>query len=88
MQDIGGYVRERIAVKTIVGHEFGDAAHAVEVGELGLEGLDYWGAHIFGMAFVVEEKVAFDPIEVSLFGSVGVVLGARDAASLIEKFFR
>jgi len=40
------------------------------------------------MAFVVEEKVAFDPIEVSLFGSVGVVLGARDAASLIEKFFR
>jgi len=70
LQDIGGYVRERIAVKTIVGHEFGDAAHAVEVGELGLEGLDFWGAHIFGMAFVVEEEVAFDSVTVSLFGAV------------------
>jgi hypothetical protein len=35
LQDIGGYVRERIAVKTIVGHEFGDAAHAVKDSEVG-----------------------------------------------------
>jgi len=71
-----------------VGHEFGDAAHAIEAGELCEEGLDFWVSHFFGVAFVVEDKVAFDPIEVSLFGAVGVVLGAQDVTSLIEKFFR
>jgi len=39
------------------------------------------------VAFVVEEGAAH-PVEVSLFGAVGVVLGAQDAESLIEKFFR
>ena len=57
-------------------------------GELGEEGLYFWGAHFFGVAFVVEEKVAFNSIKVSLFGAVGVVLSARDVTSLIEKFFR
>jgi len=36
----------------------------------------------------VEGNVVFDLVEVSLFGAVGVVLGARDVTSLIEKFFR
>ena len=53
-----------------VGHEFGDAAHAVKDGELGEEGLYFWRAHFFGVAFVVEEKVAFDSVTVSLFGAV------------------
>ena len=57
-------------------------------GEVGEEGLYFWGAHFFGVAFVVEEKVAFNSIKVSLFGAVGVVLSARDVTSLIEKFFR
>ena len=65
--------------------EGGDVLFDSEVGE---KGLYFWLAHFFGVAFVVEEKVAFDPVEVSLFGTVGVVLGARDAASLFEKFFR
>jgi len=71
-----------------VGHEYGDTAHAVKDSEMGEEGLDFWLAHFFGVAFVVEWNVAFDPVIVSLFGAVGVVLGAQDAASLIEKFFR
>jgi hypothetical protein len=71
-----------------VGHEFGDAAHAVEAGELGEKGLDFWVSYFFGVAFVVEGNVVFDLVEVSLFGAVGVVLGARDVTSLIEKFFR
>jgi len=71
-----------------VGHEFGDAAHAVKDDELCEEGLDIWVSHFFGVAFVVEEKVVFDPVIVSLFGAVGVMLGARDVTSLIEKFFR
>jgi hypothetical protein len=57
-------------------------------GELCEEGLYFWLTHFFGVAFVVEENIAVHPVEVSLFGAVGVVLGARDAASLIEKFFR
>jgi len=56
-------------------------------GKLCEEGLDFWVSHFFGVAFVVEEKAAFDPVIVSLSGAVGVLLGARDAASLIEKFF-
>jgi len=71
-----------------VGHEFGDAAHAIEAGEVGEEGLDFWVSHFFGVAFVVEEKVMFDPVIISLFGVVGVMLGARDVTGLIEKFFR
>ena len=31
--------------------------------------------------------MAVHPVEVSLFGAVGVVLGAQDVMSLIEKFF-
>jgi len=71
-----------------VGHEFGDTAHAVETGEVGEEGLDFWVSHFFGVAFVVEENIAVHSVEVSLFGAVGVVLGAQDVTSLIEKFFR
>ena len=71
-----------------VGHEFGDTAHAVKDSEMVEEGLDFWLAHFFGVAFVVEWNVAFDPVIVSLFGAVGVMLGARDVTGLIEKFFR
>jgi len=71
-----------------LGNEFGDTAHAVEAGELCEKGLDFWVSYFFGVAFVVEEKVVFDPDIISLFGAVGVVLGARDVTSLIEKFFR
>jgi hypothetical protein len=65
--------------------EGGDVLFDSEVDE---KGLDFWVSYFFGVAFVVEEKAAFDPVIVSLFGAVGVLLGARDAASLIEKFFR
>lgn len=46
-------------------------------GEVGDEGLDFFGSHVFGVAFVVEEDVAFDPFAVGLFGAVGVMLGAE-----------
>ena len=50
------------------------------------EGLDFWLAHFFGVAFVVEEKVAFDTVIVSLFGAVGVVLEAESVGDLDEEF--
>lgn len=41
-------------------------------------------AQVFGVALVVEEDEAFDPICVALFGTHGVVPGAKDIAGLIE----
>lgn len=43
---------------------------------MGDEGTDLGLTHVFGVAFVVEEDVAFDPVFVGLFGAVGVVFGA------------
>ena len=56
-------------------------------GEVGDEGLDFFCAHIFGMAFVVEEDIAFDPIHICFFGAGGVVFGADGIADLFEEFF-
>lgn len=53
---------------------------------MGEEGLDFRGAHVFGVAFVVEDDVAFDPVAVGLFGAVGVVLEAQGVGDLIEEF--
>lgn len=55
--------------------------------EVGQEGLDFWGTHIGGMAFVVEEDEAAHPVHVGLFGAVGVVFESEDLAELIQKFF-
>lgn len=57
-------------------------------GEVGEEGLDFWGAHVFGVAFAVEEDVAFDPVAVGLFGAVGVVFEAQGVGDLVEEFAR
>lgn len=45
-------------------------------GEMGDKGLDLESAHVFGMAFAVEEGVAFDLIYVGLFGTIGVTFKA------------
>ena len=71
----------------------GDIAFMGEVEEESLDpstgsGQRFLGAHLAGMAFVVEKNEAAHPVDVSLFGAVGVVLGAQDVTSLIEKFFR
>ena len=55
-------------------------------GEMCDEGLDLIGAHVFGVAFIMKEDVAFDPVLVGLFGAVGVVFGADGVAHLIEQF--
>lgn len=55
-------------------------------GEVGDEGLDFGGAHVFGVVFVVEEDVAFDPVFVGLFGAVGVVFETDGVGDLVEEF--
>ena len=55
-------------------------------GEVGDEGLNFGDAHVFGVAFVVEEDVAADPVYVGLFGALGVVFDANGVADLFEEF--
>jgi hypothetical protein len=39
------------------------------------------------MPFFKEEDIAFDPVFVGLFGTIGIVLEAKSVADLIEYFF-
>ncbi len=55
-------------------------------GEVGEECLDFGRAHVFGVAFVMEEDVAFNPVFVGLLGAVGVVFGANGVGDLVEEF--
>lgn len=66
------------------GDVFGD-------GEMGEEGGDVVGAQITGVAEgavwgPLEVDVAGDPVDVGLFGAIGVVFHAEDVADLVEKF--
>jgi len=51
------------------------------------EVLDLGCAHLCGVAFVVKEDVAASPVEIGLFGAVGVVFGADGIAHAVEEFF-
>lgn len=55
-------------------------------GQVGEEGFDFGRAHLGGMAFLVEEDVAFDPAEVGFFGAQGVMVEAGAFAGLVEQF--
>ena len=55
-------------------------------GDVGKEGFDFGGAHLGGVAFVVEEDEAADPLDVGLFGAVGVVAGTEGGADAVEQF--
>jgi hypothetical protein len=49
-------------------------------GQVGQEGLDFGGAHLGGVAFVVEEDEAAHPVHVGLFGAVGIMLEPQDSS--------
>jgi len=65
-------------------------------GQVGQEGLDFGRAHVFGMAFVVEQDEALDPVHVGFFGADRIVLDADGiahtstqlSAGLIQELFR
>ncbi len=48
--------------------------------------LDLGDAHIFGMAFVMKEDVAFDPVGIGIFGAAGITLEAARIADQVEQF--
>jgi len=55
--------------------------HYSQVGE---ESLDLGSAHFARMSFVVEQDVAFDPVNVGLFGADGVVFNSDGVTHLVE----
>jgi len=56
-------------------------------GQVGEKGFDLLGAHLFGVALVVEEDEAADPVHIGFLGADGVVLAADDLAHDIEQLF-
>jgi hypothetical protein len=44
------------------------------------------GAKGVGMLDAMKADVAKDPVDVALFGAVGIVLDAQQAANLVEEF--
>lgn len=53
---------------------------------MGDEGLDFFDAHFFGVAFFVMDDVAADPIYVGLFGALGVVFDADSVGDELQEF--
>jgi len=76
--EVGGkfdFDLENVAVEEENGAEglvLGGGGDVFFDGEVGDEFLDSFGAHVFGVFFVVEEDVACDPIFVGLLGADGV----------------
>ena len=54
-------------------------------GERGEEAGDLRGAHLGRVALVVEEDIALDPRDVSVFGPAAVMAGAEGSAHTIEE---
>lgn len=62
----------------------GGGGDVVIDGEVGEEGFDLGSAHIGRMFFAVKKDEAFDPVDVGLFGAVGIVFEAEPVPHLIE----
>jgi hypothetical protein len=54
-------------------------------GEVGQELLDLGSAHVAGMAFVVEQDEADDPLAVAVLSAEGIVADAQHLVNLIEQ---
>jgi hypothetical protein len=52
-------------------------------GQMGQNGFDFLASHLLGVAFVVEQNVAFDPVYISLLGANGIVFEPDDVTNLI-----
>ncbi|MBU0493635.1 MAG: hypothetical protein KKB13_17455 [Chloroflexi bacterium] len=69
-----------------VGLILGGRGHVSVHGQVGEEGCDLGVAHLIGVALVVKEDKAADPVHVGLFGADGIVFEADGVADLVEEF--
>ncbi len=53
---------------------------------MGEEGFNFGATHVLGMALVVKQNMARDPVDVSFLGADGIVFEAYGIADLIEEF--
>ena len=80
---------ERLAVekekggKSLIMGRGGDPLVSCQVGE---KRFDFGDAHVPGVAFVVEEDEAFDPVDVGLFSADGGVFDAQRIPDLVQQF--
>ncbi len=54
---------------------------------MGQKGFDFGGTHLGRVPDVVEKDIAFDPVDVGLFGADGVMFEADGITHPIEQFF-
>ena len=59
------------------------SGHIFVHGQVGEKGFDFGGAHVVGMALVMEQDETCDPADVGLLGADGVVLEAQGVADMI-----
>ena len=60
-------------------------SNAFLYGQVGEESLDLGSAQVFGITFAVEQKVAFDPLDVGLLSIIGVVFEPERIPDLIQQ---
>ena len=82
---------ENVFVQELDGAErlvLGRGSNLTLVGKVGDVGLNFFGTHILWMALLVKENEACDPLDVGLFGAIGIMFDADGFADKIEQFFR
>jgi len=68
---------------------WGEGGDLLIYGQVGEKGLDFGVAHLGGMAFVVEQDVAPDPVHVGFLGADGIPAQAEGLAEAVgELLFR
>jgi hypothetical protein len=85
----GKVLLEHLAVEKEQGAEglvLGGGGNMLHGGEVDEKAADLIRPHVGGVALVVEEDVALDPVNVGLFGVLGVVFDAQLIADLVEEF--
>jgi hypothetical protein len=81
--------QEHISVEeeeSVEGLVLGRGSDVLFDGQVSEKELDLFLAHVFRVAFSVEEHKAADPGEVLFFGAVGIVFTAQDEACVVEQF--
>ncbi len=60
--------------------------HVAFNGQVREERFHFRAAHVFGVALVMKQDKALDPVHVGFFGADGIVLEADHIAHLVEQF--
>jgi hypothetical protein len=65
----------------------GGGCYLLVCGKINNVFLDFGHTHFRRMPFLMIQDIALAPIDIGLFGAVGIMLGADRIAKLVEQFF-